>query len=366
MTFISYAQNYEDVMLWRALKHIKHGFYIDVGAAWPDNHSVTKAFFDAGWSGINIEPNPDLLQHYFTQRPHDINLNLAISDTPGSQTMGFIDQTGLSSLEQHIIDAHSAEGYVVRETTVEVTTLQAVCQQYATHRDIHFLKVDVEGYERQALLSNDWSTIRPWIVLVEATYPMQQRESHHEWESILLEANYCFAYADGLNRFYVSNEHVELLEAFKYPPNVFDRFQLSEQVELLKIKQEVAELRTHLMAVKHSLSWRITHPLRALKKGITFGASTIKHIIGRIKRKIQSMARSLILIKLAKYPRLHMRILKLLSHYYPAKRQLAIAQELRLISPRHMTTLDDLPLEAQCIYTQLTNEIIHLKQGLHR
>lgn len=58
MSFISYAQNYEDVMLWRALKHIANGFYIDVGAAWPDKHSVTKAFYDRGWRGINIEPNP--------------------------------------------------------------------------------------------------------------------------------------------------------------------------------------------------------------------------------------------------------------------------------------------------------------------
>ena len=32
MSFISYAQNFEDVMLWRALKHISEGFYIDIGA----------------------------------------------------------------------------------------------------------------------------------------------------------------------------------------------------------------------------------------------------------------------------------------------------------------------------------------------
>lgn len=32
MTFISFAQNYEDVMLWRALGQVKDGFYVDVGA----------------------------------------------------------------------------------------------------------------------------------------------------------------------------------------------------------------------------------------------------------------------------------------------------------------------------------------------
>ena len=45
MTFVSYAQNFEDVMLWRALRHVAHGFYIDVGAGHPDESSVTRAFY---------------------------------------------------------------------------------------------------------------------------------------------------------------------------------------------------------------------------------------------------------------------------------------------------------------------------------
>jgi hypothetical protein len=46
MSFISYAQNLEDVMLYRALKHVECGFYIDVGAQHPVIDSVTKAFYD--------------------------------------------------------------------------------------------------------------------------------------------------------------------------------------------------------------------------------------------------------------------------------------------------------------------------------
>ena len=33
---ISYAQNFEDVMLWRALRHVPKGFYIDVDAHEPE------------------------------------------------------------------------------------------------------------------------------------------------------------------------------------------------------------------------------------------------------------------------------------------------------------------------------------------
>ena len=55
MPFLSYAQNMEDVMLHRALREVKQGFYVDVGANSPDLQSVTKAFYQAGWRGINIE-----------------------------------------------------------------------------------------------------------------------------------------------------------------------------------------------------------------------------------------------------------------------------------------------------------------------
>jgi hypothetical protein len=40
----SYAQNFEDVMLWRALGHIENGFYIDIGAFDPSVDSVGKGF----------------------------------------------------------------------------------------------------------------------------------------------------------------------------------------------------------------------------------------------------------------------------------------------------------------------------------
>jgi hypothetical protein len=55
---ISYAQNREDILLWRALRDLSGGFYIDVGAEDPTQNSVTRAFYERGWHGINVEPVP--------------------------------------------------------------------------------------------------------------------------------------------------------------------------------------------------------------------------------------------------------------------------------------------------------------------
>src|SRR6476646_7622711 len=90
MTFVSYAQNFEDVMLWRALKHVESGFYIDVGAAHPDDYSVTRAFYDRGWRGINIEPTSRVIR-LTGARPRDINLHMAVGRIPGEVTIFVVD-----------------------------------------------------------------------------------------------------------------------------------------------------------------------------------------------------------------------------------------------------------------------------------
>jgi FkbM family methyltransferase len=250
MSIISYAQNFEDVMLWRALKHIQKGFYIDVGAWSPDIDSVTRLFYENNWRGINVEPNPEFHAQYGTKRPEDVNLKVAVGDREGVVFINFMSNPGLSTAVEQFAKQHESAGWTIDKQEVSLTTLASICKQHIEeNKDIHFLKVDVEGLEEAALRGNDWSTYRPWIVVVEATLPMTQIESYQEWESILVNAGYAFAYADGLNRFYVANEHAELLDSFKYPPNVFDGFLLNSQQEA-EAKAQQAEAKAQQAEAK--------------------------------------------------------------------------------------------------------------------
>lgn len=242
MTFVSYAQNFEDVMLWRALKHVENGFYVDVGALDPNKDSVTKAFYDNGWRGINIEPVESSYLLLRKDRSDDINLQIAVADKEAVSRFFEID-TGLSTLQADIAQRYRAQGFDVRAYDVVTRTLDDILEEYKGDREIQFLKIDVEGAEGAVLSGLDLSRFRPWIILAEATEPNSTNPAYQSWEPLLTQHGYDMVYFDGLNRFYLAEEHTELAEFFETPPNVFDNF---VHAHLRKAQSRIAALEARL------------------------------------------------------------------------------------------------------------------------
>jgi FkbM family methyltransferase len=232
MTFISYAQNFEDVMLWRALKHIENGFYIDAGAWSPDEDSVTRAFYERGWRGINIEPNPFWHEKLLEKRPEDINLPVALGDKEEDVNLYVVvDTTGLSTTTAEYAEKNQADGRSIQAIQCRAVSLNKVWYDHVGKKQVHFLKIDVEGAEEPVLRGNDWTKNRPWIVIIESVFPNTKNTTHDLWERFLIDADYAHAYSDGINRYYIAREHSDLLPAFAYPPNIYDGFKLSAHVQ---------------------------------------------------------------------------------------------------------------------------------------
>ena len=59
---VSYSQRFEDLYLGCCFPDQRDGFYIDIGAGHPVYDNVSFAFYERGWRGIAVEPNPWLLQ----------------------------------------------------------------------------------------------------------------------------------------------------------------------------------------------------------------------------------------------------------------------------------------------------------------
>ncbi len=283
MTFISYAQNFEDVLLWRALGTVERGFYIDVGAQHPDADSVTRAFYDRGWTGVNVEPLLAEAARIRAARPRDVTLQLALGAEAGEAVLHALDGTGLSTLDPAIAAGH-ARTRAVREVVVPVRTLAEVCRLYAP-ADIHFLKIDVEGAERAVLQGADFQAFRPWIILAEATAPDSTTPTHAEWEPLLLDAEYRFVWFDGLNRYYVASErHDALASAFGTPPNVFDDFlRASDSVWAQRLgaaETELARLGDALAATQAGLEASVARELRGTEHG-EHELARLRELLGR-------------------------------------------------------------------------------------
>jgi FkbM family methyltransferase len=311
-SFESFAQNGEDVVLWRALGDLQTGRYIDVGANDPSLYSISRAFYNHGWRGITIEPVDYFAQRQREERPEDLLIEAAITSTPGEPVvLHEIPDSGLSTLIGEVSAAHNQAGWKVRDIVVPTRSLNQVLEQAGWQDfDIHFMTVDVEGAEADVLASIDFTVWRPWILVIEATAPLTTKPTHDEWESKVLEAGYEYCLFDGLSRYYVAREHAERLRpSLDRPANPHDTYTtalvrrldhainevslhvglLTEDVirwraaalerwaqptsisvaaaaELDDLRVRVHQLTHDLVSTRATLSWRITKPLRGARR----------------------------------------------------------------------------------------------------
>jgi len=205
---ISYSQNHEDMILHVIFSGVEKGFYVDVGAYHPVDHSVTNFFYKRGWRGINIEPNKRLFDNFVKKRKRDMNLNIGISDKKGVLSFcEYLDLDGLSTFSEIIKRSHINANYRTNEYRVKVDSLKNVLKK-TKEKVIHFLKIDVEGFEYNVVLGNDWNKYRPIVVVIEGI--------SDGCYSILRENNYEKIFFDGLNNYYIDKKHIDKFNLNNY------------------------------------------------------------------------------------------------------------------------------------------------------
>lgn len=222
MTRYYFSQNREDLIIKGFFPDIAEGTYVDAGANDPVIDSVTKLLYDSGWSGINIEPQPKLFSLLEAHRPRDINLNIGVGSGSGMLLFTeFPDASGLSSFDRSVVDRlintdrHPGARTVI-ERQVPVEPLSTIIPKSGIQH-IHMMKIDVEGYEYEALSGMNWSSVRPELICIEANKIHPKRD----WRPILQRARYFKVFHDGLNDYWLAEESSHREHLFDYPTAVF-------------------------------------------------------------------------------------------------------------------------------------------------
>jgi FkbM family methyltransferase len=167
----TYSQFGEDLALKWLFEDVTNGFYVDVGAYHPKKFSNTYYFYKRGWSGINIDPTPGVIEQFTKTRPRDINLACAVANSSRDLKLYINeDERGVNTLSPEFA-ARQWERWGRRyssETSVRAYTLSEILRAHKPDaRPIQFLSVDVEGMDLEVLKSNDWDNYMPNAILCE-------------------------------------------------------------------------------------------------------------------------------------------------------------------------------------------------------
>lgn len=245
MNKIYYSQNREDFIIDAFFSDVDKGFYVDVGANHPFYHSVTKIFYDKGWSGINIEPNPMLMKQIKEKRKRDTNLQVGVSGKPGNMKLRVYHSLdgleGISTFSKEMQKQYSQNSNKDTEkfddVSVEVKPLSDIFSEVNV-KHIHFMKVDVEGYEMEVIKSNDWKKYRPELICIEANHVF------NDWEKILTDNEYKLVFNDGLNNYYLRKESIKRKKLFDYAKVFLSdkpvlQFEISEKIKKLEEQTKI-------------------------------------------------------------------------------------------------------------------------------
>jgi FkbM family methyltransferase len=168
---ISYSQCGEDLIvkfLFDALG-IMRPTYLDIGAHHPFEINNTALFYESGSTGINIEPNPDLIKNFLALRPNDLNLNIGISGKAGEMDYYMMNFATLNTFSKESAENSIREGgyKIDKVIKVKTETVGDIITQYAQGNFPEFLNIDAEGVEDIIVRSINFNTNFPLVICME-------------------------------------------------------------------------------------------------------------------------------------------------------------------------------------------------------
>ncbi len=169
---VSYAQTGEDLIIefFIAARKISGFNYLDIGANHPVRLNNTYKFYEKGFHGVCVEPDPYLFGTLQKKRKRDICLNVGIAAHASGESDFFI-------MTNPVLNTFSRTGAMSMETNKQCTIKEVIKMPLKTIDEIiklHFhgvspvfINLDVEGLDEEILRTFPFHKYRPKIFCLE-------------------------------------------------------------------------------------------------------------------------------------------------------------------------------------------------------
>jgi FkbM family methyltransferase len=182
----SYSHLNEDNIIDWLTGYKKTGTYVDVGANNPELISNTRLFYERGWSGVNIEPTEREYNLLEEKRKRDKNYNCAVGKGEKIFYEGGDGNSAGNTMDSHA----AAERGFQNKRVISLRPLSEILDESGL-TSITFMTMDIEGFEHEALKTNNWTKYRPEVLCIEGS-----------GYSFLKQYGYRWIFWDGLNSYY--------------------------------------------------------------------------------------------------------------------------------------------------------------------
>ena len=139
-------------------------YFVEVGANHPTDGSQTWHLEQAGWTGVLIEPQPDLAAFLVTSRKARVIANACSSPDNAGQSLPLHVDGPRSALDRDRMSPGAQAAYVI---VVPARTLDSILEEAEAPVPIDLLSIDVEGHETEVLRGFDFNRWQPLLILVE-------------------------------------------------------------------------------------------------------------------------------------------------------------------------------------------------------
>ena len=158
------SQQEEEALVRDFFRGAATGFFVEVGANHPIKRSQSFHLEQAGWTGVLIEPQPDLAAFLVTERKAKVFAVACTSPNTAGDTLPFHVAGPLSSLNADRMAPGAKADYVIM---VPTRTLDDVLEEADAPRVFDLLSIDVEGHEIEVMRGFDFAHWKPRLIMLE-------------------------------------------------------------------------------------------------------------------------------------------------------------------------------------------------------